>query len=100
MALILLIFMSGIGDVFKSPDNTVTAEEQLEQRLAKMLSGMDGIGEENISDVMIRLDDDGRTVTGAVIVCTKADDPIVKERLLDAVSKALDVSVSRVCITK
>ncbi len=97
IAVILLIFLSGTQSFF-SNDNTEGAEEQLEQRLTQILSEIDGI--EEAPRVMIRLAQDGLTVLGAAVVCGRADDPVIKEKLLDAVSKALDVSVSRVCITK
>lgn len=96
--IILLLFLSGISDKFSAGQDQATAEELLEQRIEKLLSGMEGIGD-NVSDVMIRLDEDGHTVIGAAIICPAANDAVIKERLLDAVSKALDVSVSKVCVT-
>ncbi len=98
IAVVVLIFVSNFDSTFAAKD-TVSAEETLEQRLSEVISNMDGIGKDGVRRVMVRLGEDGRTVTGVAVVCDKADDVIIRERLLDAVSKALDVSVSRVCIT-
>ena len=39
-------------------------------------------------------------VRGVVIVCDGGDDPLVVSRVLDAVTKALNISSDKVCITK
>lgn len=39
-------------------------------------------------------------VKGVVIVCQGADDPIVQNRILEAVTTVLDISSTRVCVTK
>lgn len=39
-------------------------------------------------------------VTGAVIVCTGGDSPIVEERIYKAVSSALGISTSKIYVTK
>lgn len=38
-------------------------------------------------------------VRGAAVVCSGADDPIVKEKVTNAVAKALDIGVSKVFVT-
>ena len=37
---------------------------------------------------------------GVLVVCEGGDDPVVVERVTDAVTKALDISTAKVCITK
>ena len=39
-------------------------------------------------------------VRGVVIVCGGGDDPAVRARVLEAVTKALDIGADKVCITK
>lgn len=39
-------------------------------------------------------------IKGAVVICPGADDPIVKNRITEAVTTALNINSNRVCITK
>lgn len=39
-------------------------------------------------------------IRGVLVVCEGGDDPVVVERVADAVTKALDISTAKVCITK
>ena len=39
-------------------------------------------------------------IRGVLVVCEGGDDPVVVERVTDAVTKALDISTAKVCITK
>lgn len=39
-------------------------------------------------------------IRGVVVVCDGGDDSIIKERVLEAVTKALNISSARVCISK
>lgn len=97
LAAIILIFMSGLGG--KSKSESDSAETLLEERLCAMLCSMDGLEDTSKPSVMIKLDKDGLTVLGVTIVCEASDNPIIKEKMLEAVSKALDVSLSEICIT-
>jgi len=40
------------------------------------------------------------TVSGVVVICQGADDPLVAERIMAVVTVALDISPKRVCITQ
>ena len=40
------------------------------------------------------------TVKGVVVVCEGGDDIGVQQRVIDAVTVALDISSSKVCVTK
>lgn len=39
-------------------------------------------------------------IKGAVVICPGADDPIVKNRITEAITTALNINSNRVCITK
>ncbi len=39
-------------------------------------------------------------IKGAVVICPGADDPIVKNRITEAVTTALNINSNRVCVTK
>jgi len=39
-------------------------------------------------------------IKGAVVICPGADDPIVKNRIIDVITTALSINSARVCITK
>ena len=39
-------------------------------------------------------------VRGVLIVCDGGDNSVIQERVLDAVTKSLNISSARVCITK
>ena len=49
--------------------------------------------------VMIKTDKDGVTVIGVGIVTESANNPVIKEKILELTSKILDVSSARICIT-
>lgn len=40
------------------------------------------------------------TVKGVVVVCSGGDQPLVQERIINAVTTALNISTKRVCVTK
>lgn len=91
---IALIFLSDFG---KSTEAAVTDEQVLEQRIAEMLTAMDGIDE--VPNVTVRLDEDKHTVLGITVVCPQAISNRTAERAINAVRTALDVSASKICIT-
>lgn len=39
-------------------------------------------------------------VRGVLVVCSGGESPIIKERVLEAVTKSLDISSAKVCVTK
>ena len=39
-------------------------------------------------------------VKGVVVVCDGGDDPVVQQRVIDAVTTALDITSVRVCVVK
>ncbi len=40
------------------------------------------------------------TVKGVVVVCSGGEDPVVQQRVIDAVTTALNISSKRVCVTR
>lgn len=112
---IALIFLSGFfgtdgDDSFHSGDigDYRSAEET---RIEKMVESIEGVGE---SKVMITMENSAEqvyldksvvkeiepTVRGVMIVCRGADNPLIKETVLESVTKALNISSDKVCIAK
>ena len=87
--------------------------EQLEDSLESAIEKMEGAGktrvlltmENSVEDVYLR---DSATKTkeveplirGVLVLCEGGDKPAVVERVTNAVTKALDISAAKVCITK
>ena len=78
-----------------------------------MLSRIEGVGSVNVlltienSVEGVYLDNNSTktkeiepVIRGVVVACEGGDDPIISARALDAVTKALNISSSKVCITK
>lgn len=94
LILIAVIFLSGLGD-----NGANTAEQQLEQRLCDMICSMEELENAEKPHVMVRLAKDGYTVTGAAVVCKGSENPVVKEKLLEMIGKALDIPMSKISIS-
>ena len=76
-----------------------------------MVESIDGVG---TAKVMLTMEngaeqvysDDNKVkeiepvVRGALIVCTGGNNPEIKETVLESVTKALNISADKVCITK
>lgn len=103
-ARVMVTLLSGVEYVYVTEENidtdkTNTAEQTVAQR-------------QSLEQKTILIDDDnGRkkallkttlepTVKGAVIVCEGGDDIIVKQRVTEAVTTALNISSTRICVTK
>ena len=115
MTAIALIFISSFFDFSADNISKTTKEyaEQTESRLLEIISRIDGVGE---AEIFLTMDNGGEsvylkntdkktvsiepTVRGVVIVCDGADNPIVASRVLEAVTKSLDINSDKVCITK
>lgn len=82
-----------------------------ETRIENMVESIEGVGE---SKVMITMENSAEqvysdksvvkeiepTVRGVMIVCRGADNPSIKETVLESVTKALNISCDKVCIAK
>lgn len=117
---IALIFLSSYIDIgaFSSEKeeeefSVKTYSTQIEGDLQTVISQIEGAGEtkvlltmENSVEYVYLEDSTTKTkeieplIRGVLVVCEGGDDPIVVERITDAVTKALDISTAKVCITK
>lgn len=114
LAAVLLIGLSKVVDLSK--DDQGQAEEyaaRTEARLLEIVSQISGVGDvkifltmDNSGENVYLKNSDTKTISiepkvrGVVIVCDGGDDPLVISRVLDAVTKALNISSDKVCITK
>ena len=108
-------------------DNADAAEERLERRLEQLLSEIDGVispavmitldsttqrvyaRDESAGESSVVLAGGGRTpveestrlpeVRGAAVVCGGAQDPLIKEKVVNTVAGVLDISSSRIYVT-
>lgn len=111
---IVLIFISSYIDY--SPFNSINNEEycqKLEDSLLNVVTQIEGVGN---AKIFLTMDNDGENVylnntdtktksitpvvRGVVIVCDGGDDPVVISRVMSAVTKSLDISTNKVCVTK
>ncbi|MBQ3266243.1 MAG: hypothetical protein IJH07_10760 [Ruminococcus sp.] len=113
-AAILLIALSSVIDFDQSGNDQAEAyASRTEARLLEIVSQISGVGEakifltmDNRGENVYLKNTDTKTVSiepkvrGVVIVCDGGDDPLVVSRVLDAVTKALNISSDKVCITK
>ncbi len=117
---IALIFLSSYIDAGSSSDkkedeefSVTTYSTQIESDLQTVISQIEGAGKTRVLLTMensveyVYLDDSTTKtkeieprIRGVLVVCEGGDDPIVVERITDAVTKALDISTAKVCITK
>lgn len=112
---VVLIFMSSFIDI-SSFQRTVDSDEycaQLEENLLTIVSQIEGVGE---AKIFLTMDNSGENVylnntdtktksitpvvRGVVIVCGGGDDTLVVSRVMSAVTKSLDISSDKVCVTK
>ena len=113
-AAILMIGLTSVFD-FTGNDNTNAEQyaERTEEQLHAIVSQISGVGEVKI---FLTMDNSGENVylkntdkktasiepkvRGVVVVCDGGDDPLVVSRVLDAVTKSLNIGSDKVCITK
>ena len=101
---VMVTLENGVEYVYASQNKVNT--DRVEDKGGEKLTQRDGT-EENI---IIVDTDEGRqglliteiqpTVKGVVIVCEGGDQPLVQQRIIDAVTTALNISSKRVCVTK
>ncbi len=68
----------------------------VEADLCMILSDIEGVGE---VDVMLQYDEDEK-ITGAIVTAGGADDPVVKNNVVNAVMALFDISASNVEVFK
>lgn len=116
--LILIIFASSVFGNEKKQEETsdsISFEEYadvLEARLEGIIGLIEGV---NQVDVLVSIEkskedvyaDRGNNLSttispvarGAVVVCDGARNPVVKEKIVESVSKALGIGVNKICVT-
>lgn len=113
-AAVLLIGLTSFIDVSDNgKDHSDQYASKIEGHLLEIVSQISGVGE---AKIFLTMDNDGENVylkntdtktvsiepkvRGVVVVCEGGDDPLVVSRVLDAVTKSLNISSDKVCITK
>ncbi len=114
-ALIVVSNLSGFGTDREGDDriSVTTYSEQIEGDLEKTIGAIQGAGktqvlltmENGVESVYLK---DSATKTkeiqprirGVLVVCEGGDEPLVVERVTEAVCKALNISTAKVCVTK
>lgn len=91
----VLVTLESTGEtVYAADERTESSESRAESETSHIiLKGSDG-GQQALTVTEIQ-----PNVKGVVIVSSRAGDPIVREKLTDAVKTALDISSARVCVT-
>lgn len=115
-----LIFLSNYIEIGNSSNgereeefSVTTYSTQIENDLQSVISRIEGAGQ---TEVLLTMEnsveyvylDDSTTKTkeieplirGVLVVCEGGDSPVVVERITEAVTKSLDISAAKVCITK
>ncbi|MBQ0097765.1 MAG: hypothetical protein KBS62_02345 [Oscillospiraceae bacterium] len=116
ISIVVIIFLSSYVDLGSIFSKNITSEEYcevIENKLLQVVSQIDGVGE---AKIFLTMDNGGEnvylnnsdtktksiepTVRGVVVVCDGGDDANVVSRVLSAVTKSLDISSNKVCVTK
>ena len=115
---IALIFLSSYVDFGSASGkrkdeefSVTTYSTEIESDLQSVLSQIEGAGKTKVLLTMENSDvylNDSTTKTkeiqplirGVLVVCEGGDSPVVVERITQAVTKALDISTAKVCVTK
>lgn len=118
---IVLIFLSSLWDGgggdkqdgLQSSESAESYGDNLERELTDIVSKISGVGRceilltmENSVEYVYLSNGDTKTksieptVRGVAVVCDGGDDPVTKEKIIDVVTKALNISSSRVSVTK
>lgn len=112
---VVLIFMSSFIDI-SSFQRAIDSDDycaKLEGNLLSIVSQIEGVGD---AKIFLTMDNSGENVylnntdkktksitpvvRGVVIVCDGGDDTLVVSRVMSAVTKSLDISSDKVCVTK
>lgn len=113
LSAIVLIFLSSYMDCAAFSDNSEKYSQELSSQLHGILSSIEGVGEvrifltiDNTGENVYQQNTDTKlksitpTVRGVVIVCEGGDDPLIRERVMSAVTRSLAVTSDKVSITK
>ncbi len=106
-------FGSALGKREDEEFSVKTYSTEIESDLQSVISQIQGAGETKVLLTMensieyVYLDDSTTKtkeieplIRGVLVVCEGGDNPVVVERITLAVTKALDISTAKVCVTK
>jgi len=96
-----LIVVIALSSFFETENLSVRDYTQkLEQRLGDILSEIDGAGSISVMITLEDIDDNSASprVRGAMVVCEGSDNIIIRQKIVDAVSKVLGISTARVAV--
>ncbi len=112
---IALIFLSSFIELPQG-DSSVDVEgykAQMQSSIAATLDSVEGVGEnrvlltiENSVEGVYLNNSSTKTkeiepkIRGVVVVCEGGDDPVVVDRVNEIVTKALNISAAKVCVTR
>ncbi len=123
IVLIIVIFLFSISGDKKTenrenvPDEQIISEidqyeQRLEERVKDIVSKIQGTGEIHVMITLEKTEENlyekrdssisatlTPTVRGAVVVCSGSKNAVVKEKVSEAVCKALGISAAKVCVT-
>ena len=119
VGVIIFIFIMSFVDV-KSPSETKEADETseeeyvavIENKLRTILTEIDGVGDIHIMITLEKTEEnlysDSKNsvsakitpvIRGCLVVSTGCENIVVREKVLEAVSKSLGIGISKVCVT-
>lgn len=122
MALIIIIFLLSLSDGKNKSDNSVDKENtlsdideyeiKLEKKLTDIIEKIEGTSDIHVMITLEKTEESiygGKTsdisatvtptVRGVAVVCKGGENAVIREKVLEAVCKALGVSAARVCVT-
>lgn len=111
---ITLIFLSSFIELPKGGDyNVAQYKEQTQNSVSEMLKKVEGVGDcsvlltiENSVEGVYLQNSSTKTkeiepkIRGVVVACENGDDPVIVSRVSEIVTKALNISSAKVCVTK
>lgn len=119
IAVIFLFSISGSGKSLSSPETEENIlsqaeeyEKRLEARLTEMINSIEGVQDAKVMITLDRTEESiysdrkssaaatvAPTVRGAVVICGGSESAVVRQKVSEAVCKALGISAARVCVT-
>lgn len=122
MALIIIIFLLSLSDGKSKSDNSAEKENvlsdideyevKLEKKLTDIIEKIEGTSDIHVMITLEKTEESiygGKTsdisaivtptVRGVTVVCKGGENAVIREKVLEAVCKALGVSAARVCVT-
>ena len=108
---IAFIFFSNDEETISSASSVSEYRQAEETRIKQMVESIEGVGTakvmltmENSAEQIYNQDNKVKEiepiVRGALIVCSGGNNPEVREIVLESVTKALNITTDKVCITK